>query len=86
MFGVLFRGRLYLKVDEQSKYDYESRGMEPFRPNERRALKSYCEVPPDVLAAPDALSSWGEEAVRAILVRRRGPRRRREPVNHGSGG
>lgn len=65
IFGVLFRGRLYLKVDEQSKYDYESRGMGPFRPFERQTLKSYYEVPPEILADPDALSSWAGEAIRA---------------------
>jgi len=65
IFGILFLGRLYLKVDEQSKGDYLARGMGPFRPNERQTLKSYYEVPPDVLADPDGLASWAGEAVRA---------------------
>jgi WD40 repeat protein len=33
--------------------------MGPFRPNERQTLKSYYQVPPDVLADPEALLSWG---------------------------
>lgn len=41
IFAILFRDRLYLKVDEQSKGDYLTRGMGPFRPNERQTLKSY---------------------------------------------
>ena len=65
IFGILFRDRLYLKVDDRSKGDFESRGMGPFRLNERQTLNSYYEVPPDVLADPEALLSWTSEAIRA---------------------
>jgi DNA transformation protein and related proteins len=49
IFGMVFRERLYFKVDDRSKGDYVSRGMGPFRPNERQTLKSYLEVPPEIL-------------------------------------
>ena len=65
IFGIAFRGRLYLKVDETSKGDYLTRGMGPFRLNERQTLKSYYEVPPEVLDDPEALISWAREAIRA---------------------
>src|SRR4051812_41972953 len=65
IFAILFRGRLYLKVDERSQADYLAKGMGPFRPNERQTLKSYYEVPPEVLADPEALLSWAGEAIRA---------------------
>jgi len=65
IFGILFRGRLYLKVDEGSKGDYQARGMGPFRPNERQTLKSYYEVPPEVLDDREVLLSWAREAIRA---------------------
>ncbi len=65
IFGILYRGRLYLKVDEESKGDYLARGMGPFRPNERQTLRSYFEVPPDVLADQEVLLSWAREAIRA---------------------
>jgi DNA transformation protein len=65
IFGILFRGRLYMKVDEDSKGDYVARGMCPFRPNERQTLRSYYEVPPDVLAESEALLPWAKEAIRA---------------------
>ena len=64
IFAILYRGRLYLKVDEDSKGDYLARGMGPFQPNERQTLKSYYEVPPEVLADPEALLSWAGEAIR----------------------
>jgi DNA transformation protein len=65
IFGILFEGRLYLKVDERSKPDFVSRGMGPFRPNDRQTLTSYHEVPPEVLADPETLLSWAGEAIRA---------------------
>jgi DNA transformation protein len=64
IFGILYGGRLYLKVDEDSKGDYLARGMGPFRPNERQTLKSYYEAPPDVIADPEALVAWAGEAIR----------------------
>jgi DNA transformation protein len=64
IFGILFRGRLYFKVDEESKGEYLARGMGPFRPNERQTLKSYFEVPSDILDDQEALLSWAREAIR----------------------
>jgi DNA transformation protein len=65
IFAILYGGKLYLKVDDQSKPDFVSQGMQPFRPNERQTLKSYYEVPPDVLVDLEALLSWAKEAIRA---------------------
>ena len=68
IFGIVFRERLYLKVDDQSRGDYLSRGMGPFRPNERQTLKAYYEVPPEVLDDAQALTSWVREAIRAGMA------------------
>ncbi len=65
IFGLLFGGKLFLKVDERSRPDFEARGMGPFRPNERQTLRSYYEIPPNVLEDPEALLSWVREAIRA---------------------
>ena len=65
IFGMVFQERLYFKVDDQAKGEYVSRGMGPFRPNERQILKSYFEVPPEVLDDREALLSWAREAIRA---------------------
>lgn len=64
IFAIVFGGKLYLNVDERSKGDYVARGVGPFRPNDRQTLKSYYEVPPYVLADPEALRSWAGEANR----------------------
>src|SRR3954447_3877189 len=57
IFAIAYGGRLYLKVDARSRRDFEARGMGPFRPNERQIIKSYFEVPPDILADREALLS-----------------------------
>jgi DNA transformation protein len=68
IFGIMHRERLYLKVDDQSRGDFLSRGMGPFRPNERQTLKAYYEVPPDILDDAEALTSWVREAIRAGMA------------------
>lgn len=65
IFAIVFQDRLYLKVDECSKGLYLAREMGPFRPNDRQTLKSYYEVPTEVLADTEALLSWAKEAIRA---------------------
>jgi DNA transformation protein len=63
IFAILSRGRLYLKVDERSQAEFVSRGMGPFRPNERQTLKSYYVVPLEVFADPEALLDWARRAI-----------------------
>ncbi|WP_165251049.1 TfoX/Sxy family protein [Paludisphaera soli] len=72
IFALAFAGRLYFKVDGESRGEYEARGMGPFRPSERQTLRSYHEVPADVLGDQEALLAWAAEAV---LASRRSARR-----------
>ena len=62
-FGILHRGNLYFKTDEKTRPDYEARGMGPFRPNPRQTLKSYYEVPADVLENAKELKAWARRAL-----------------------
>src|SRR5688572_27716725 len=48
-FGIVSAGRVYFKTDETTSSEYVRRGMKPFAPNERQLLKTYYEVPADVL-------------------------------------
>ena len=63
-FGILFKGRFYLKTSPRTRKDFVDRGMERFRPNARQTLKSYYEVPADVLEDRDLLRRWAERAAR----------------------
>lgn len=61
-FGIVADGRVYFKTNDATRPEYERRGMQPFRPNERQTLKRYYEVPPDVLDDRDALIAWATSA------------------------
>lgn len=63
-FGIIHQGRLYFKTSPPLRRRYVMQGMAPFRPNRRQTLKSYYEVPPDIIEDADALVRWAEEAAR----------------------
>ena len=62
-FGIVFNERLYFKTDEATRPVYEQRGMKPFRPSLRQKLKSYYEVPADVIEVSLTLSEWAKQAI-----------------------
>jgi DNA transformation protein len=68
MFGILYKGRFYLKVGPRTRPAFERAGMKPFKPNARMTLKSYYEVPADVLESPAALGRWAAAALRSADV------------------
>lgn len=64
-FGILHKNRLYFKTDPsaaKSTDPYRAHGMKPFRPNKKQTLKSYYEVPADILEDPNALAEWAARA------------------------
>ncbi len=62
-FGILYQGRLYFKTDATSRAHYTARGMQPFRPNVKQTLKSYYEVPADVIEDGELLVNWARRAL-----------------------
>jgi len=62
-FSIIHRGRLYFKVDETSIGEYRRRKMKPFRPNAKQTLKSYYQVPVDIIEDADELREWAEAAI-----------------------
>lgn len=70
-FGVVHRGRLFFKVSPATAAQYRARGMTPFRPRRSVTLRTYYEVPPDILEDPDQLAAWANDAVRSQPGRRR---------------
>jgi DNA transformation protein len=63
MFGILYAERLYLKTNESTRAQYAERGMGPFRPRRGAVLKSYYEVPPDILDDDAELLAWARAAL-----------------------
>jgi DNA transformation protein len=63
-FGIVSRSRLYFKTGPLTRRDYVAKGMGPFKPNARQTLKSYYEVPADVLEDAETLRAWALKACR----------------------
>ena len=63
-FGIVHKSRLYFKTDETSRAAYRDRGMKPFRPNARQTLKTYYEVPADIIEDRDLFVEWAKRAAR----------------------
>lgn len=62
-FGIIYRGRLYFKTDSTSRAAYLKKGMKPFRPSAKQTLKTYYEVPLDIIEDRDQLPIWARKAV-----------------------
>ncbi len=73
-FGIIHRGRLYLKVSPETVTRFIRHGMGPFRPNGTQTLTTYYEVPVDVLENAQQLAEWAGAA--CALARRAAGRSR----------
>jgi DNA transformation protein len=62
-FALIDEDRLYFKVDDSTRPDFERLGMEPFRPFGEVNAMGYCEVPADVLEDADRLGPWMKQAI-----------------------
>ena len=63
-FGIIHKGRLYFKIDESTVGEYRKRKMKPFRPNAKQTLKSYYQVPVEVIEHNERLFEWAVKAIR----------------------
>jgi DNA transformation protein len=62
-FGIIHKGRLYFKIDDSTVGEYRKRKMKPFRPSEKQTLKSYYQVPVDIIEDGDRLCQWALKAI-----------------------
>lgn len=63
-FAILDDDRLYFKVDDTNRPDFERAGMDPFRPYGDERTLQYYEVPASVLEDRDELGRWAKKAIR----------------------
>lgn len=83
-FGILFKDRLYFKTGPATQPDYAERGMKPFSPSPKQTLKSYYEVPPEILDDPEELRAWARKAAlqnKAKTSSTSSPKPRKPPKN-----
>ncbi len=83
MFGLVFDGAIFLRVDEASIPDFEREGSAPFVYTRARSpgrvgrhLLSYWRLPERLYDEPDELVSWARRAL-AIAERRKAESRKR---------
>lgn len=64
-FALIDDDVLYFKVDDETRPDFETAGMGPFRPYGDDRAMQYYEVPADVLEDRAALAAWAGRAAEA---------------------
>ena len=62
-FALIAEDRLYFKVNDATRPEFERLGMEPFRPFGEEHAVGYYEVPVDVLEDTIQLECWMRKAV-----------------------
>lgn len=66
-FGIVYDGRLYFKTDEATRARYLEWESAPFQPNAKQTLKSYYEVPGELVDNAGELSELANEALDVAL-------------------
>jgi len=61
-FGIVHKGRLYFKVSPETIAAYLALEAKPFRVTKAMTLKTYYEVPADILEDVSRLAEWAETA------------------------
>ncbi len=69
-FGIVHKGKLFFKIDESTVGEYRKRKMKPFRPSAKQTLKSYYQVPVEIIEDADALREWAVKAVMCQTARK----------------
>jgi len=70
IFGIEANGKIYFKVTDGNRADYEEAGCEPFhysRKDKGAVSMSYWEVPEDVLENREKAVQWARKAIQASL-------------------
>lgn len=62
-FGIVCKGQLFLKTNDKTAIAYRRRGMEPFKPSARQTIRTYYEVPADVIEDRGSFVKWAERAI-----------------------
>lgn len=63
IFALIAEDKLYFKVSDLNRADYEAAGMGPFFPYDSPTPMGYWEVPQTVQAAPVELRVWIDKAL-----------------------
>ncbi len=68
-FALIADDVLYFKANDTNRAEYETRGMEPFRPyGDDSFVMSYYEVPEEILEDRDELHKWAGKAIQVATL------------------
>lgn len=70
-FGLIAEGRLYFKIDDNSRGEYVARGSGPFVYSPGKTMKSYYEVPREIFESDEELVRWARRAMEVVVSARR---------------
>ncbi|MBP1627249.1 MAG: regulator of competence-specific s [Holophagaceae bacterium] len=74
-FALIAEDRLYFKVDESNRPDFEALGQGPFLPfGDTSKPMSYFELPEELLEEPEDLAPWVNAAIQ-VARRKAKPKR-----------
>jgi TfoX/Sxy family transcriptional regulator of competence genes len=63
IFALIAEDRLYFKVNDTTRPDFERLGMEPFRPFGEDSAMGYYEVPAGVVEDSVQVAAWMKQAI-----------------------
>ena len=69
-FALIAEDKLYLKVGDLNRQDFEEKGMQPFYPFDSPKPMGYWELPPGVIDDPTELRVWIDKAL-AVAARKK---------------
>lgn len=74
-FALIAEDKLYFKVDDTNRGDFEATGMGPFYPYDAPKPMKYWELPPGVLEDEKEPAPWVDKAIRVAENARRTKKR-----------
>jgi len=85
MFALVASNTLYLKVDDESRGEFDAAGLEPFRYSKKGKSyqMSYHAAPEDALEDAELLRDWARKAVDAAMRAARGERQKDKEMKRG---
>ncbi len=85
MFALVASDTLYLKVDDESRGEFEAAGLEPFRYTKKGKTyqMSYHAAPGDALEDAELLRDWARKAVDATMRTAHGKRQKHMGMKRG---
>jgi DNA transformation protein and related proteins len=71
LFALIDDDKLYFKVGDLNRSDYEQRGMEAFYPYEGAKPMAYWELPPGLIDDPDELRIWIDKSLAVAALKKK---------------